>query len=205
MTAKEIRPFLWRSNSKLQRIMRIEIISGSPRQVSTTARLALHLKRTLTERTDHEVDIIDVRENTLSLLQKVFTGVDDAPEPHKQLAGRMFAADAFIIVTPEYNGSYSAAMQNLFDHFPKQHHKPFGLVTASPGALGGIRAAMQLQQFVMALFGIPSPYMLVTPQVEKKFDAEGHLLEASFQKSIDTFVNEYLWLAESLVKEKGQA
>lgn len=185
--------------------MRIELISGSPRKASTTARLALHLQRVLNERTDHEAGIIDVRENNLPLLQKVFTSVDDAPEQYKELAGRMFAADAFIIVTPEYNGSYSPAMQNLFDHFPKQRRKPFGLVTASPGALGGIRAAMQLQQFIMALFGIPSPYMLVTPQVEKKFDAEGVLLDQTFQKSIDTFVNEYLWLAESLVKEKVEA
>ncbi len=43
----------------------------------------------------------------------------------------MFAANAFIIVTPEYNGSYTPAMKNLFDHFPKQIHKPFGIVTAS--------------------------------------------------------------------------
>lgn len=185
--------------------MRIEIISGSPRKGSTTHRLALHLKGMLDEKTEHETGIIDVREHSLPLLQKVFTSVDDAPQERKELVQRMFEADAFIIVTPEYNGSYTPAMQNLFDHFPKQHHKPFGLVTASPGALGGIRAAMQLQQFVMALFGIPSPYMLVTPQVDKKFDAEGNLIDPAFQKSIDVFVNEYLWLAEKLVDEKVEA
>ena len=182
--------------------MRIEIVAGSPRKNSTTARLALHIQQALKEKTDHEVEIIDVREHALPLLQKVFATVDDAPNEHKELAERMFGADAFVIVTPEYNGSYSPAMQNLFDHFPKQHHKPFGLITASPGALGGMRAAMQLQQFVMALFGIPSPYMLITPNVEKKFDAEGALVDESFQKSITTFINEYLWLAEKLVDQK---
>jgi NAD(P)H-dependent FMN reductase len=106
------------------------------------------------------------------------------------------------MVTPEYNGSYSPAMQNMFDHFPKQHRKVFGLVTASTGALGGMRAAMQLQQFTMALFGIPSPYMLITPLVDKKFDADGTLTDPSFQKSIDVFTKEYLWLAEKLVEEK---
>ncbi|MDQ3682765.1 MAG: NADPH-dependent oxidoreductase, partial [Bacteroidota bacterium] len=65
-----------------------------------------------------------------------------------------------------------------------------------------IRAAMQLQQFVFALFGISSPYMLITPQVDKKFDAEGNLIDAGFQKSIDTFINEYLWLVEKVVEEK---
>ena len=182
--------------------MRIEIVSGSPRHNSSTHRVVLHLHKLLREKTEHEVGILDVRTYPLPLLQKVFTTVEDAPEEYRELAKRMFAADAFIIVTPEYNGSYSPAMQNMFDHFPKQHRKVFGLVTASPGALGGMRAAMQLQQFVMALFGIPSPYMLITPQVDKKFDVHGNLVDPGFQKSIDTFVNEYLWLAENLVEEK---
>jgi NAD(P)H-dependent FMN reductase len=178
--------------------MRIEIVSGSPKQNSTTYRVALYLHKLFTEKTDHDIRLLDVRNHPLSLLQKVFTTIEDAPAEHRELA------DAFIIVTPEYNGSYSPAMQNMFDHFPKQQHKVFGLVTASPGALGGIRAAMQLQQFVLALFGIPSPYMLVTPQVDKKFDAEGNLLDPAFQKSIDVFVKEYLWLAEKLVDEKNR-
>jgi NAD(P)H-dependent FMN reductase len=185
--------------------MKIEIVSGSPRQNSTTHRVALYLQRLLQQRTDYEVGLLEVRRHPLPLLQKVFASVEETPQEHKELARRIFEADAFIIVTPEYNGSYSPAMQNMFDHFPKQHHKVFGLVTASPGALGGMRAAMQLQQFVMALFGIPSPYMLITPAVDKKFDAEGNLIDPAFQKAIDTFVNEYLWLAEKVVEEKVEA
>ena len=182
--------------------MRIEIVSGSPRHNSVTRRLALYLEKKLAEYPDHEVGLIDLRDHQLPLVQKVFTSAHEVPEEHRELAVRMFNADAFIIVTPEYNGSYSPAMQNMFDHFPKQHHKVFGLATASPGALGGIRAAMQLQQFVMALFGIPSPYMLITPQIDKKFDADGNLTDPTFQKSIDTFVKEFLWLSEKLVDEK---
>lgn len=182
--------------------MRIEVVSGSPRENSVTHRVALHLSQLLKEKTDHEIGLLEVRNYPLPLLQKVFTSVSDAPEEFSELAHRMFAADTFIMVTPEYNGSYSPAMQNIFDHFPKQHHKVFGLATASPGALGGMRAAMQLQQFVLALFGIPSPYMLIVPQVDKKLAADGVLLDPAFQNSIDTFVNEYLWLAEKLVTEK---
>ena len=182
--------------------MRIEIVSGSPRQQSTTHRLALYLHRLFSEKTEHEIGLLEVRNHPLPLLQKVFASVEETPIQHKELAQRIFGADAFVVVTPEYNGSYSPAMQNMFDHFPKQHHKVFGLVTASTGALGGMRAAMQLQQFSLALFGIPSPYMLITPQVDKKFDTGGNLLDLSFQKNIDTFVKEYLWLAEKLVEEK---
>jgi len=182
--------------------MRIEIVSGSPRQHSNTHRVALHLHHLLQQKTEHEIGLLDVRNYPLPLLQKVFATVEDTPAEFKELAHRIFQADAFIMVTPEYNGSYSPAMQNMFDHFPKQHRKVFGLVTASTGALGGMRAAMQLQQFTLALFGIPSPYMLVTPHVDKKFDVEGNLVDLTFQKSIDVFVKEFLWLAEKVVEEK---
>jgi NAD(P)H-dependent FMN reductase len=185
--------------------MRIEIIAGSPSTNSVTNRLVLHLKKVLESTTEHEIGVLDVREHPLPVLEKVFVSVEATPESFKVLATRMFAADAFILVTPEYNGSYTPALKNLLDHFPKQHRKPFGIVTASPGALGGIRAAMQLQQLVYALFGIGSPYMLVTPSVDKKFDVEGNLLDESFKKAIDLFMKEFLWLADKLVEEKVEA
>lgn len=178
--------------------MNIEIISGSPRHNSTSYRVALYLKNIITQHTGYKVGLIDLRDHHLPPMQDVYKSPDAAPEAQRALAERFFGADAFIIVTPEYNGSYSPAMQNLFDHFPKQHHKAFGIVTASTGVLGGMRAAMQLQQFVLALFGIPSPYMLITPQVDKKFDAEGRLLDVAFQRHVDLFLKEFLWLAERL-------
>jgi len=181
--------------------MNIEIISGSPRENSVTNRLALFLKKYLTERTQHQIGLIDVREWNLGLLQNVFTSVEKTPDEFKPLAEKIFNANAFILVTPEYNGSYSPALQNLLDHFPKQSHKVFGLVTASVGALGGARSSQQLLLLVPALFGIASPHMLITPFVDKKFDAEGNLTDSSFHKSIDNFVNEFLWLAESLHPE----
>jgi chromate reductase, NAD(P)H dehydrogenase (quinone) len=185
--------------------MKIEIISGSPRGNNSTNRIALHLKKQILEKTDHEADIIDVRDVEMPLLQSIFTSVESAPDPYKEIAGRMLHANAFILLTPEYNGSYSAALKNLMDHFPKQHHKVFAIATASTGMLGGIRAAMQLQELIFALFGIGSPYMLVTPQVDKKFDAEGNLLDENFKKSVDLFVTEFIWLAEKIVDEKVSA
>ena len=181
--------------------MNIAIISGSPRKGSVTHRLALFLKSQLNEKTAHEVNIIDVRDWNLPLLQDVFMSVEKTPDPFKHLSELMFAADAFILVTPEYNGSYSPAMQNLLDHFPKQNHKVFGVAPASVGAMGGMRASQQLLLLVPALFGIASPYMLITPFVDKKFNAEGQLLDESFRKMTDLFLNEFLWLAETLKPE----
>ena len=179
--------------------MNIEIVSGSPRKESITYRQAVYLQKHLTAKTQHNIGLIDVREWNLPVLQdQVFSSVDNTPEQYKPLASRMFSAHAFIMVTPEYNGSYTPALKGMFDYFPKQMHKPFGIVTASSGNLGGIRASQQLQLLICALFGVPSPYMLVTPQVDKKFDTNGNLLEESFQHSINTFVHEFLWLAEKL-------
>lgn len=176
--------------------MRIEIISGSPRHNSVTRRLAVYLQQFFTDKTEHSIGLIDLREHELPMIQTVFSNPEQAPEQFRELATRMFAADAFILVTPEYNASYSPALKNLLDHFPKQLHKPFGLVTASVGALGGMRAAQALLLLMGGLFGIASPFLLVTPFVDKKFDADGNLVDESFQASIDTFVHEFLWLAE---------
>jgi NAD(P)H-dependent FMN reductase len=182
--------------------MKITIVSASPRQNSLTFRVSLFLEKLLKEKTNHTIDFIDVREyNVPPMLQEVISSVEKAPDGLKIVAKKMFETNAFILVTPEYNGSYTPALKNLFDHFPKQLHKTFGIVTASPGAMGGMRATQQMQLLINALFGIASPYMLVTPFVDKKFDAEGVLLDASFQGMIDTFVHEFLWLAECVKPE----
>ena len=178
--------------------MNIVILSGSPRQGSLTHRVALHLHQHLQEITDHTIQLISLQELALPPIQTVWSSVEKAPEPFRQVAETMFGADAFILVSPEYNGSYSPALKNLLDHFPKQHRKPFGIVTASPGGFGGIRASLQMQALVAALFGIFSPYMLVVPAADKKFDENGHLIEPSFQSSIHQFTTEFLWLAEGL-------
>ena len=182
--------------------MKIEIISGSPRTNSVTRRVALHLKDWLSQNSTHDVDIIDMRDWNIPPIQAAWSSIDKAPVEFQPLAERIFNADAYILVSPEYNGSYSPAMKNLLDHFPKRHHKPFGIVTASPGAMGGIRASQQLLQLVPALFGIASPYMLIIPAVDKKFSPDGDLLDESFQNGVHNFVTEFLWLSEKLVNEK---
>ena len=153
--------------------MKIEIISGSPRINSLTRRVALHLKNLIKEITEHEVDIIDMKDWTVPPVQSVWVSIDKTPEEFKSLAERIFTADAYIVVTPEYNGSYSPALKNLLDHFPKRRHKP-----------------------------VASPYLLITPAVDKKFNEEGELIDEKFQNAVHNFIAEFFWLAEKLVEEK---
>jgi NAD(P)H-dependent FMN reductase len=181
--------------------MNIEVISSSPRTNSITSRVAVFLHRHLRTQTQHSVGLLDMRAYVLPFVQTVWHKPELVPENWQPLAERMFAAEAFVIVSPEYNGSYSPAVKNLFDHFSKQIHKPFGIVTASPGTQGGMRAAQQLFLMTTALWGIPSPQLLIIPEVDKKFDEQGNISDASFQSNVDMFVKEYLWLAEALVKK----
>ena len=67
-----------------------------------------------------------------------------APEVLERLATRIRAADAFIIVSGEYNHSIPPALSNLLDHFLEEYFwRPSAIVCYSAGAFGGVRAAMQ--------------------------------------------------------------
>ena len=184
--------------------MNIEIIAGSPRHESLTVHIAQHLHKALQDHAPaHNTGLIDLRETVLPFVQKVWSNAESAPPELRALAERMFAADAFIIVSPEYNGGYSPAMKNLFDHFPKQVKKVFAISTGSPGAMGGIRASQQLLQLVPALFGIASPTMLIVPMLDKTFGPDGVLLEEAFSKNVRDFLTDFLWLAEAVQAAKA--
>jgi len=180
--------------------MNIEIIAGSPRNPSLNLRVARYLHTYLKTKTDDQIGLISLQETVLPFIQKVWTSVEDAPEVFRPVAKRIFTADAFIICSPEYNGGYSSAMKNLFDHFPKHNRKAFGIATSSDGALGGMRAAQQLLLLVPALFGIASPNLLLVPKAHEIFDEEGRLINESFYKKIEDFTTEFLWLAHKLAK-----
>ncbi|MBK7097612.1 MAG: NAD(P)H-dependent oxidoreductase [Sphingobacteriales bacterium] len=180
--------------------MRIEIISGSPRKESISVRVALALQKWLKETTKHEIGLIDCREFQLPPLQSVFKSVEMTPDEFKPLAERMFGANAFIWVSPEFNGSYSPAMKNLIDHFSKQLHKPVGLVAVSTGALGGMRCVQQMILLSAAMFCIASPQLMLVPKADQKFDIHGNLIDENFYNNIHNFVAEFLWLAEKIAK-----
>lgn len=181
--------------------MNIEIISGSSRNDSITLRAAKYLLRHLQEEAPvHHIGLIDLREHPLDFIDSVYSTHEQAPASIQAEAKRMFDADAFIMITPEYNGAIAPSLTNWFGHFPKQLHKAFGLVSASNGPMGGLRAAMQLQQFALALFGVPSAQMLVIGEVDKKFNPDGQLVTQSFQGNINNFVFEFMWLAERLLE-----
>ena len=184
--------------------MKISILTGSMRPNSITFRVGLFLEKHLSTATGHNINLIDIRKHPFPPIQYIVSKLPSPSEDMKKLSEQLHQSDALIFVSPEYNGSYSPILKNAIDHFDKIAYarKAIGIVTASEGAMGGIRAALQLQHLVCALFAIPAPQMLTVPQVEKKFSPEGELIEVTYQPAIDRFTRDFIWLAESLYKNK---
>ncbi|MDX6739690.1 NAD(P)H-dependent oxidoreductase [Actinocorallia sp. A-T 12471] len=98
--------------------------------------------------TSFEVDVIDLADH--ADLPLAFPAKDAAPSAEivaavSRLTPRLEAADAFVVVTPEYNHSYPAALKNLVDwHFTQWQAKPVGFVSYG-GVSGGLRAVEHLR------------------------------------------------------------
>ncbi len=93
------------------------------------------------------------------------------------------AADAVIIVTPEYNHSVPGGLKNAIDWLSRLPGQPFAgkpvaLQSASPGLFGGIRAQLHLRGAFVYLDARPlnKPEILIA-QVNQKVDASGELTD----------------------------
>lgn len=184
--------------------MVISIISGSPSPTSVSIRIAYFLQNYLKNLLpEAEIRIIDCRQYNIPLDDASYKNDGSAPEELKSLVDLFYRTDGFILLTPEYNGSYTPSLKNMLNHFPKLNHKACGIVTASDGSLGGMRAAQQLQQLIAAHFGIISPYMLIVPHVHQKFTDEGQLIDLALETQINRFTHEYVWLFKALCRAQS--
>ncbi|MGA7497453.1 MAG: NAD(P)H-dependent oxidoreductase [Isosphaeraceae bacterium] len=149
----------------------------------------------------HQTTLIDPLEERLPLLEKMYKEYEkgQAPEVLERLATRIRAADAFIIVSGEYNHSIPPALSNLLDHFLEEYFwRPSAIVCYSAGAFGGVRAAMQLRAMLCEL-GTPSiPSLLPVPRVQDAFDEEGHPRDESYNQRAARFLSELEWYARAL-------
>jgi chromate reductase len=112
------------------------------------------------------------------------------PPPVEQFRGRLTAADAVLIVTPEYNHSIPGVLKNAIDWASRPPDQPFegkpiAVMGASAGTLGSVRAQMHLRQSFVYLNGL----LLNQPEVlignaPTRFDAEGRLTDEASREFI---------------------
>ncbi|MBK9335305.1 MAG: NAD(P)H-dependent oxidoreductase [Lewinellaceae bacterium] len=184
--------------------MHITILSGSTRLNRQSHRVALALEKWIARQGVHTAEVLDLAEYSFPLLEEVLHRHPTPPQGLADFAERIRQSDAHIFVSPEYNGSYTAALKNAVDYLKEREfsQKVVAITSVTTGANGGIRAALAMQQLVLGIAGYPIPQMLTVGQVSQRFSEDGDLLDPLFERNMDNFVNSFLWLAEAVAEKK---
>ncbi|MFC4120269.1 NADPH-dependent FMN reductase [Nonomuraea zeae] len=128
--------------------LRVAVLLGSIRDGRFGPTVASWIRGHLDARQDMTADVIDLVETPLPTVFPVLGQPPVSEEAVAQLAAvspRLAAADAFVIVTPEYNRSFPASLKNAIDwHSREWHAKPVGFVGYG-GFSAGLRAVEQLR------------------------------------------------------------
>jgi NAD(P)H-dependent FMN reductase len=184
----------------------IPVLLGSTRSDRMGPRAARLVIREL-ERRGHRAHLVDPLELQLPMLDRMYKEYTkgDAPKPLEKLAALYRAADGFLIVSGEYNHGIPGALKNLLDHFLEEYFwRPSGIVCYSAGQFGGVRAAMQLRM-TLAELGMPSvPSLLPIPRIGEALDEEGRPSDPRTSRSLNRFLDEFLWYANALRAGRGQ-
>jgi chromate reductase len=108
-----------------------------------------------------------------------------------------------LFVTPEYNRSIPGVLKNAIDVGSRPYGKssflgkPVGIVSNSPGPLGGVNAAKHLQHI---LPGISGPIMgqpeIYLNGVGDAFDDKGQLTKEALQKVLQQYIDAFAAFVE---------
>jgi NAD(P)H-dependent FMN reductase len=144
------------------------------------------------------VEVLDLAEVNLPLLDepnhprlRAYT-----QEHTKAWSAAIDAADAFVLVMPEYNYGYTAPLKNAIDYlFTEWQHKPVGLVSYG-GVSGGLRAAQMIKQVVTTLTMMPLVEAVTIPMIHSHLQ-DGELVPTELMQQSATA------MLDSLVRWTG--
>lgn len=176
----------------MEKVLDIAVLVGSLRKDSLNRKTAFALA-------DLAPALIKLSQVEIGQLSMYNQDLDEAP-PAEWIAfrQRIKAADGVLFVSPEYNRSVPAALKNAIDIGSRPYGqsawqgKPGGVVTVSPGAIGGFGANHHLRQMLTFLdvhpLQQPEAYL---GNAGKWFGEDGKLQDESARKFLQTFVNAY--------------
>jgi NAD(P)H-dependent FMN reductase len=153
------------------------IILGSTRPGRGGEAVANWFRTVAEEHTGFEVDFVDLAEVGLPLLDEPnHPRLREYTKAHtKRWSERVDAADAFVLVLPEYNHSFNAALKNALDFLHHEwKHKPVGFVSYG-GVSAGTRAQTALKVVVGALEMLPITAAVNIPFYRQFVDDEERL------------------------------
>lgn len=132
-----------------------------------------------------------------------FPGDGNDPEGKDPRYGEITAkADAFFIVTPEYNHSFPGSLKRMLDsELATYNHKPVAIAGASNGNWGGVRAVEALVTAIRELGLVVLSWDVYFPRVQDIFDENGAIhaeYAERYEGNLTKLYSELLWFAKLL-------
>ena len=142
-----------------------------------------------------EVTLIELVDFPLPLFDQDLEAEQGMPENGKKLKKLFIDHDGFLIASPEYNSSMTAALKNALDWVsrPAPNEPPLvgfkgklaTLMSASPGALGGLRGLVHVRSILGNIGVIVLPDQIAVAKAREAFHADGSLKDPKQQTGIE--------------------
>jgi len=186
----------------MEQKLHIAVIYGSVRSQRQGIKATKFIAKQIENR-GHEVKLIDPLEYNIPLLFKRYMDYEEgkAPENLQKLHKIFTKADAYVIVSGEYNHTIPPALVNMLNHFFDEYkNKPSGIVSYSGGPFAGYAVTIQLRTFLAKLnmSSIPTTFPIST--VQDSFDEEGNDIteKKDYERRIEKFLEEFEWYTYAL-------
>jgi NAD(P)H-dependent FMN reductase len=180
--------------------LHLVIVLGTSREGRFGPVVARWFAEQARRRADLTVDVIDVAE--LALPPALSLEPDDATRAY---AKRLDAADAFVIVTPEYNHSYPAALKHAIDVTESEWRaKPVGFVSYG-GVSGGLRAVEHLRGVFAELRAVTVRETVSFHRAWAHFDEVGQPMDPEVvDRAARVLLDELVWWARALKPARAE-
>jgi NAD(P)H-dependent FMN reductase len=173
---------------------RVLVFATSNRTGSFNRKLAVAAAAEL-ERHGLEVTLADLRDYPMPMYDGDLEASAGMPEAAKAFKRLMRTHDAWVIVSPEYNGSFSALFKNTIDWATRPEpdeprlaafqNKKVAIMAASPGPRGGQRGLRHVRELLEMLRVETLPAQITLASASEAFDAEGHLTRAEDRAALE--------------------
>ncbi|WP_051705003.1 MULTISPECIES: NADPH-dependent FMN reductase [unclassified Streptomyces] len=182
--------------------LRVTLVVGSNRHGRFGPVVADWLLSRLRDRDDLVAEVVDVADVELP------TSFEQTPEATAALSGvtpKLAGADAFVVLTPEYNHSFPAGLKNLVDwHYGEWRAKPVALVSYG-GLAGGLRAVEHLRQVFAELHAVTVRDTVSFHNAGASFDDEGTLLDPTGPNAAaKVMLDQLVWWGRALREARGR-
>lgn len=141
-----------------------------------------------------EVTIMDLRDLPMPLFDEDLEKREGLSPNVRKLKGLMLGHHGFLISSPEYNSSITGVLKNAIDWASRPvpneptlacfTNKVAALMSASPGALGGLRGLVHVRAILGNIGMIVLPNQVSIPNAHEAFDPSGNLKDSKKQASV---------------------